>query len=505
MSSVLDDVVDEVEPAPSIVSVMAGARPSLLLSIDVGTSGVRAALFDEQGGEVPGAQVRSRRSAAVSDFAELDPDRLVDEVINTVDELLTYHFHSAAQIELIAISAFWHSLIGVDASGRPTTPILTWADTRAARFANNLRADFDELDVHARTGCRFHPSYWPAKLHWLRREQSEKFRNTRCWLGFAEYLCLRLFGEALTSVSMASATGVFNQRDCDWDWDFVEDLSISPDTLPEIKTPISASLRDTFATRWPALAEARLGSVVGDGAANNIGAGCSTKDKIALMVGTSGAMRVVFAGEPPEKLAPGLWSYRACRHRVVVGGALSDGGGVVQWLTESLNFDDDQIAALEPDAHGLTVLPFWSGERSTGWHADARGGIFGLTQTTTPPEIARAVLESIAYRFALIARALDTIAPNAMIIASGNALRSSPVWLQIMADVLGRPLSLGGSAEASSRGAALLALEAVGKIASVEQDLFAVERVFEPDMARHARYQQGLARQENLYNRVFRE
>jgi gluconokinase len=504
MSSVVDEV-DEVEPAPSIVSVMPGAGPSLLLSIDVGTSGVRAALFDEQGGEVPGAQVRSRRGAAVSDFAEFHPDRLVDEVVSTVDELLTYHFHSAAQIDLIAISAFWHSLIGVDGAGHPTTPILTWADTRAARFANNLRAAFDDRDIHARTGCRFHPSYWPAKLHWLRSEQSDRFRNTRCWLGFSEYLCLRLFGEALTSVSMASATGLFNQRDCDWDWDFVEDLSISPDTLPEIKTQISASLTDVFATRWPALAEARLVTVVGDGAANNIGAGCSTKDKIALMVGTSGAMRVVCAGEPPKKLAPGLWSYRACTRRVVVGGALSDGGGVVQWLTESLKFDDDQLAALEPDAHGLTVLPFWSGERSTGWHADARGGIFGLTNTTKPAEIARAVLESIAYRFALIARALDAIAPQAMIIASGNALRSSPVWLQIMADVLGRPLSLGGSAEASSRGAALLALEAVGKIATIEQDLFAVERVFEPDMTRYAHYQQGLARQEKLYDRIFRE
>jgi gluconokinase len=115
----------------------------------------------------------------------------------------------------------------------------------------------------------------------------------------------------------------------------------------------------------------------------------------------------------------------------------------------------------------------------------------------------RAVLESIAYRFALIARALDEVAPNATIAASGNALRHSPVWLQIIADVLGRSLLLGGSAEASSRGAALLALEAVGKIASIEEDQFVVDRVFEPDMSRHARYQEGLARQEELYNQLY--
>lgn len=476
----------------------------MLLSIDIGTSGVRAIVFDERGNEVPGAQVYSQRQTGMSNFGELRPNRLVKEVVDTIDRL---PFNT--KIDHIAISAFWHSLLGVDANGWPTTFLLTWADTRAAQFANNLRSDFNEAELHARMGCRFHPSYWPAKLLWLKHEQTKEFNHTRYWLGFAEFLCLRLFGETATFVSTASATGLFNQRNCDWDWDFVDALGIARDTLPTIKTQTNARLKDEFAARWPALAEAELITVVGDGAANNIGAGCSTKDKIALMVGTSGAMRVVYAGGPPAELAPGLWCYRANRERVVVGGALSDGGGVVQWLSETLDqygnpaLFEERAAALEPDAHGLTVLPFWSGERSTGWHAEARGGIFGLRQQTKPFEIYRAVLESIAYRFALIARALDEVAPNATIVASGNALRWTPVWVQIIADVLGRPLSFGGTAEASSRGAALLALEAVGKIATIEEEQFAIDQVFEPDMSRHARYQEGLARQEDLYNRLF--
>jgi gluconokinase len=368
-----------------------------------------------------------------------------------------------------------------------------------------LRLNFDELEIHSRTGCRFHPSYWPAKLAWLKSEHNEKFRATCGWLGFAEYLCLRLFGERATSISMASATGLFNQRECEWDRNLVQALGLSPDTLPEIQTQPNARLTDSFAARWPALAGARLITIVGDGAANNIGAGCSTKDRIALMIGTSGAMRVVFAGEPPGELSPALWSYRVCEKRVAVGGALSDGGGLLQWLTEALNLKTHQneIAELEPDAHGLTVLPFWSGERSTGWSTDARGGIFGLRQGTKPVEIVRATLESIAYRFALIARALDRVAPGATIVASGNALRSSPVWLQIIADVLGRPLLFGGNAESSIRGAALLALEAVGKIETIEEDSISIDQVYEPDMSRHARYQQGLARQEELYEQLY--
>jgi len=472
---------------------------TFLLSIDVGTSGVRASLFDDRGAPVPGAQTRNHRAfTTVSDFAELDADQIVAEVIATIDELLA---NFPGQIDLIAISAFWHSLIGIDSSGFPTTALLTWADTRAAQFAKALRENFDEREIHARTGCRFHPSYWPAKLQWLKHEHNENFLNTRYWLGFAEYLCLRLFGHIATSISMASATGLFNQRECNWDWNFVRDLEISEETLPAIATQVNARLSNSFASRWPALAEARLVTIAGDGAANNIGAGCSTKDRIALMIGTSGAMRVVFAGDPPTELAPALWSYRVNKQRVVVGGALSDGGGLVQWLTETLKIEGD-VGALEPDAHGLTVLPFWSGERSTGWSGDARGGIFGLKQKTTPVEIVRATLEAIAYRFALIARALDHVAPNASIFASGNALRSSPVWLQIMADVLGRRLLFGGTAEASIRGAALIGLEAVGKIGTIEEDSIAIEQVFEPDLTRHARYQQGLARQEELYNRL---
>ena len=114
-----------------------------------------------------------------------------------------------------------------------------------------------------------------------------------------------------------------------------------------------------------------------------------------------------------------------------------------------------------------------------------------------------AALEAIAYRFASIANALDEIAPNATVIAAGNALRSSPVWLQIVADVLGRPVMLGDSPEASIRGAALLALEAVGKIENLEAVSVSVDKVFEPDMRRHARYREGLLRQQELYDRLF--
>jgi gluconokinase len=195
----------------------------------------------------------------------------------------------------------------------------------------------------------------------------------------------------------------------------------------------------------------------------------------------------------------------------LVGGALSDGGGLHRWLRESLLQGADlevlesALENLGPDEHGLTILPFWAGERSTGWSVNARGGILGLTLQTQPIEILRAAMEAVAYRFALIAKALEPLAPGASIIVSGNALRSSPVWMQIIADVLGQRISVSGSREASTRGAALLALEAAGKIQSIEELPVSTESTFEPDMSRHVRYQQGLERQQKIYERLMNE
>ena len=164
-----------------------------------------------------------------------------------------------------------------------------------------------------------------------------------------------------------------------------------------------------------------------------------------------------------------------------------------------------EIASLEPDAHGLTVLPFWSGERSTGWHARARGAVLGLSAHTRPAEIVRAAQESVAYRLALICDALQEHAPGAELRASGGALRRSPAWARIIADVLGRPLTLSPVGEASSRGAVLLALEALGKIKDVADVAAPAGETIEHEARRHAVYKSARERQQKFYDLLINE
>jgi gluconokinase len=511
MSSLLDEVLEGFEPSPELVSVMAGSKTAAVMAVDIGTSGVRASLFDEKGRELDGATVRIQQTLSeIGELAVTDAESGFELVTQTIDALLDQPYQTGAQIQLIAISCFWHSLLGVNVQGLATTPVFGWADTRAAAAVKELRNRFDETSVRARTGCRFHPSYWPAKLLWLRSAHPQAVAATSRWLSFGEYVVLRLSGETESSVSMASGTGLFNQRLLEWDRELIEALGIPSESLPEISSTGQASrhLRADYAERWPVLSEARLCPPIGDGAANTIGSGCTTREQAALMIGTSGAMRVLYEGEPPAELPAPLWCYRADRKRVIVGGALSDGGGLHRWIKELLLPSDDSesieaaLEVFEPDAHGLTVLPFWAGERSTGWSPDARGAVLGLTLRTQPLEILRAAMEAIAYRFALIAKALELVAPGATIIASGTALRSSPVWTQIIADVFGRSVTLSEPREASVRGAALLALEAAGKIQSITGLPVRAEQTFEPNMSHHVRYQEGLKRQQRIYERV---
>jgi gluconokinase len=352
----------------------------------------------------------------------------------------------------------------------------------------------------------------------LQKERAEVWRAATRWMSFAELLALRLCGESKASVSMASGTGLFDLRSCDWDAPLLRELKLDANQLPLIAGDgETLTLAARYGERWPQLRRGcAFFPAVGDGAANNIGEGCASRSRAALMIGTSAAMRVVYEGAAPSELDESLWCYRVDRKRVVVGGALSDGGGLYAWLTDALALssraatgeherttDSAEIErALDvsgPDSHGLTMLPFWAGERSTGWHTSARGAILGLTMHTRPIEILRACMESIAYRCAVIADALEAHAPGMSLRASGGALRASPAWARILADALGRPLALSRVREASSRGAVLLALEAMGAIKSVTEFPVEAGEVFEPDEARHALYRKGLERQQRIY------
>jgi gluconokinase len=419
----------------------------------------------------------------------------------------------------VGISCFWHSLLSVGLDDRALTPVFSWADNRAAPWLALLRATLDETETHARTGCVFHTSYWPAKLLWLHHTRPALIASSTRWMSFGEYLALHFLGEVRVSLSMASGTGLFHQNNADWDSEMLAAVPIEAaqlSSLCDVGDAIGA-LQGAYRERWPQLQSAQWFPAIGDGACSNIGSGCVDASRIALNVGTSAALRVVlrdYDGVAP----PGLWRYRIDGKRSILGGALSNAGNVWAWTRQNFNVPADaeeQIAAMEPDAHGLTVLPFLAGERSPLWNASARFVLEGASLDTVPGEILRACLEATSLRFAEVASRVraamreNVTAPGGVaaegieLVASGGALDRSSCWRQIVCDCIGAPLVQSCESEASARGAALLALEACGLIGDIGDVPAECGDTTQPDMKRHAVYERALVRQNALYDQVY--
>jgi gluconokinase len=418
-----------------------------VLALDIGSSSVRAQRFDSRGEAAGSISQEEYETDDAAEVAAVVRRALADE-------------------EAEATSCFAHSLVAVDEDWNALTPILGWRDTRSAGAAEWLARRLDSDAVHARTGAFLHPSYWPAKLAWLAETEPETFRRTARFVSFADYV----HGSPETSLSMASTSGLLDLTTQDWDEELLAALAVDRERLPQIAD----------VTLWA------------DAACSNAGAGCTTRDRAALMVGTSGALRVLYESERPQP-KPGLFLYLADGERVVEGGALSDGGNLHAWLEEALADAEGSLEDRDPSDHGLTFLPFLGGERSTGWNPEARGAIAGLTFETTPLDVRQAAYEGIAFRFAAIADLLPDVRE---VVATGGGLLHDRNWVQIMADALARPVTVSAVPEASLRGAAVFALERQGH----ETEQAPVSGIVHPREDRAEAYRTAREEQQRLYD-----
>jgi gluconokinase len=326
-------------------------------------------------------------------------------------------------------------------------------------------------------------------------------------MSFPAYLQRRWLGRDAESVSQASGTGMFLHDGSTWDPELCAACDVTPDQLGAIVDLDDTGAEPTaaIARRWPQLRGARWLPPGADGALDNVGAGCTTGGRASLMIGTSGALRKIWTTDTAPAIPFGLWRYWLDRRRVVVGGALSNGGNLVEWMRDRLGLHDDtsleaRLARMPPDVHNLTLLPFLAGERSPDYLPDARAVIAGLRLATTREDIFRAGLEAVAYQFLEVLQEIVTVSPVTRLVASGTALTSSRVWPRILADVLGRQIALPRATELTSRGAAIIGFEQLGVTLRKAQP--AVSRVFRPDAPSHAVYREAAARQQRLFRAV---
>ncbi len=425
----------------------------ILLALDIGTSSVRSALFDEKAGRVPKSSAsedyRVRHSAEHG--AVLDPAVLLRATNKCLRQTRRLTTDSATTV---AGSGFWHSLLGLDRAGKPLTPVFTWADARGTEDAVRLREKFDERIILERTGCMLRPSFWPAKLLWLRRTQPKLFRRVARWVSPAEWIFEEVFGVRACSHSMASGTGLYDFTTRSWDDELLEFVGLTSSQLNPLRDRFEADNRIVF----PA---------IGDGAAGNLGSGAAAPGVVAINVGTSAAVRTIPVGSPSPPF--GLFRFVVDEKRALLGGAVSNAGNLHAWCRRELRLASNESAiekllreAAARPSH-LTVLPFWVSERGPSWPQNIDGVVVGITQATTAADLLYAATAAFCHRLAEIFEQLETAAgPLRKIIVSGGILQS-PTSLQILANSLGRDLLTCADQEASLRGAAVHGLEQLGR------------------------------------------
>lgn len=494
---------------------MTSAGPSsardVVLGVDVGTTSVKTTGFATDGSAIAGAEHGYPLDQPHPGHAVQDPDVVVDATVRTIREAVAAVLQAEpdARIAGIGVSTALHGLAALDGDDRPLTPLVTWADTRATEQAERLKAERPEL--HDRTGTPLHPMAPLAKLVWFREEEPETFAAARRWVGRKELVLHRLTGEWVVDHSIASGTGLFSLAERDWDAEALEVAGITAELLARpvpTTTALELSAAAAEATGLPAGTPVVVGA--GDGPLANLGVGAVKPGVAACSIGTSGALRLTVE-RPVIDPRRRLFAYDLDADRWVTGGAINNGGVVLEWAGEALAPDlgahsEDELLALAAEvpagSDGLVMLPYLLSERAPNWSATPRGAYVGLTRAHGRGHLIRAAVEGVCQQLALVLASLREAGNQVNEIRATGGFARSPFWRQLLADVLGMPIAFPESHEGSGFGAALLAMQALGLVDSIDTaaDLVAIAETVQPDPEAAAHYAELLPFFASLYD-----
>ena len=492
-------------------------RGSCIVSIDIGTSSAKGMLCSIEGTIVAQERASYACHYPKPDRVEQDADEVLAAVVDVVRRLVKRAgLATPSAVEAIVFGGIWQSLLPLDAEGRPLCKALTWADQRSAKENDLLRARLDNEEVRARTGCALHPMYSLSKILWFKTQAPELYRQTARFVSIKEYILSQLYGTRVVDRSIASGTGVWNIERRDWDYELLGYAGVGEARFSECVEPLSMvrGLKPCYAAAM-GLREGTP-AVVGaaDGAFAHLGAVGLAEGRLSLSAGTSIALRMRLA-EPRTVRGSEAWCYYLADGSWLQGAVAHDGGNTLRWfadnvlgarLADETVFDhvNELARSASPGASGLCFFPLFGGERCPHYRPDARGAIVGLSFNHGAVELARALYEGLAFCIRALYRMLaGETSPD--VVVTGGILKA-PVWLEIVADCLGKPLLRPAIDESAAWGGVVLGLTAVGAypdLAAASASLVSVAGAVEPSPAREAAYQMIMREYEKLYARLY--
>lgn len=450
-----------------------------LIGVDVGTTSIKAVLYDEHAKILGQASRYSRLFRDSTGMAELDPEQLVQDVVAVIRDAVNSVPNAADHVAAVSFSSANQSVLLLDQDHQTISRVITWADTRAADVADRLRQSLAAESLYTRTGTPIHPMSPLIKLMWLQEAHPDVMAQTKYVADIKSYLFYRFFGCFRVDISVASGTGMFNINQRHWDADAIKRAGVKIDQLPEIVngTAQEKGLRPEMAKAMGLNPATPFVYGAFDGAMANLGVGALHSNTIAITIGTSAAVRVV-TDHPVIDPQQRLFCYALDKYHWVIGGPLNNGGDVYQWAVDQLldghmtSEDREQryaranqlITSTPAGAHGLLFYPFLGGERAPLWDADARGSFYGLSELHTRADMLRAVMEGINMNIASVYSLLvDLVGKPKKVTATGGFARSS-IWRQMLPDVLDCDVEIPESFQSGCLGAAVMAMQSLGMV-----------------------------------------
>jgi gluconokinase len=461
------------------------SKKACILTIDIGTSATKIIGFDYLGQELVYRKGAYPTFHPRPDWSEQDPEQIFITIMFLLKGILndTAFVHKYT-VQSIVLSSSMHSVVSLDKNGNSIGNAIIWSDNRACEIARALKETELGHKIYQNTGTPIHAMSPLSKISWIRENEPIKFKKTTKFVSLKEYVIHHLTGEFYIDYSLASATGLFNLLELDWDKDA---LSFAQLDTSYFSKPVDIFYAD-LKIKAPILKSLKLGEdttlIIGssDGCLASLSAGSLNTKQAIVSVTSSGAVRV-FGNEFLVDDNGTFFNYILDKDLYISGGPTNNGGVAFEWAAKGLgggNYDvpmeellinlQNEAAKVKEGAEGLLFLPYLQGERAPIWNSNARGAYFGLNILHEPKHIIRATLEGILYEIYSIGKSIKKYRNFESLHLNGyNAMH--PLWSGIICDLFGMPISVSDYKHSSNIGAAMVGLTAMGVYETLERSV----------------------------------
>jgi gluconokinase len=448
------------------------------IGVDIGTGSVKGLAVDKTGNVLSSSQHAYPTQHPDESRSEQDPELIWNAFVHCIKDIVANQKNKPVGISL---STAMHSLMVMGKNGEQLSPMITWADNRAGKIAERIRSSAAGEMIYEQNGTPIHAMTPLCKIVWIKENDPVLFELAGKFISIKEFVWLKLFHTYEVDHSIASATGLMNIETLQWNDNA---LSLAGITLEKL-----SMLVDTDFTRNeidPAVADqmglaSNTPVIIGasDGCMANLGSFAIQPGIGALTIGTSGAVRVA-SRKPVFNFSAMTFNYRLDRETFICGGPSNNGGVVLKWYAENFLKAQlstaadykillDSVTTIPPGAEGLIFLPYIQGERAPVWNSEACGVFFGIRSHHTQAHFTRAVIEGISMALYNIAENMEQCGLTInQINASGGFIQSSS-WLQILANIFVKKISLINASDASALGAAYLGMKKTGIVKSYHE------------------------------------